>query len=77
MTKLYQLCAKGPRATFESFGKISSKRVFLTREAAEAYVPEFTAACLDETGGRAITALRRVDSVAIGELELDDEETRS
>jgi hypothetical protein len=66
VTTIFQLFVSGP-AIGGWQGKFYSKRVFLTREAAEAYLPEFVANCCDP---KPIDALERVDKTQILELDL-------
>jgi hypothetical protein len=68
MTTLFQPFVAGP-AIGGWNGKFYSKRVFLTRERAEAYLPEFVAKCLDP---KPFDALQSVEIAKILELELDD-----
>jgi hypothetical protein len=66
-TTIFQLFASGP-AIIGHKGKFYSKRVFLSREEAEAYMPEFIAKCLDP---KPLDALESVEITHIIELELE------
>ena len=66
MTTIFQLFVSGP-AIGGWQGKFYSKRVFHTREEAEAYMPEFIAKCCDPAP---INALEKVESQLVIELEL-------
>jgi hypothetical protein len=66
-TTIFQLFVSGPRL-IGHMGKFYSKKVFLSREDAEAYMPEFIAKCLDP---KPLDALESVEITRIIELELE------
>jgi hypothetical protein len=43
---LWQLQARGSRLRLEGFGQINSKRLFGSKAAAEAFIPEFRRRCV-------------------------------
>ncbi len=46
---LFQLAVKGRFASFDGSFRANSKRVFSSREAAEAHIPDFIRRCTDDT----------------------------
>ena len=73
MKTLYQLSAKGTYCNFvDSVGKIQSRRVFWTKESAEAHIPEFVKKCWSNEGDMALYALDE-DHVKVSILELEIE----
>lgn len=74
MRTLYQLRAHGARKFFGGSGQVYSKRVYSSRTAAEAAIPEFKKLCCDS--GDKIQALTDLDAktVAVNVVELDFED---
>lgn len=74
MRILYQLVGTGMFKSFSGWSKISSKRIFTTKEKAEAYIGEFSKLCCESKD----PALALVDlepkslEVKIVELELEE-----
>lgn len=78
MRTLYQLVATGSGLFFSSSTmKISSRTVFVSRELAVKYIPEFTRLCTTEDFSVGTGALTSIDPktcrVRVLELELSDE----
>ena len=68
---IYQLSASGPLKYLDGRHKIASRKVFATREAAEAYKPEFAVVCTsDLQDNPSLLTLGSVQSMAVLELEL-------
>jgi hypothetical protein len=72
MVRLYQLVATGPGIVSMTMNKLHSKRIFRTREEAEAYMPEFEGRCTTEQDGLDLGAVECVDKMIIAELLLDE-----
>lgn len=68
MEIVYQLVAAGPQDTWNRTASIRSKNVFRSKEAAEAFIPEFSKLCT----GSDLMDLDRVDKITIVELWLVD-----
>lgn len=69
--KIYGLIVIGPMKYFNGRNKMFSKKIFRSREKAEAYKPEFVAKCLEDRGG--MNEIAAIDEAFIIELELDSE----
>jgi hypothetical protein len=65
--KVYQLAAVGEMACFERQHTIRSRKVFVSREAALAYEPEFRSLCL---GGDELSRLVAIEKIRVHELEV-------
>lgn len=68
---IYQIVVSGPKARMEGLGQIRSKKMFLTRSEAEAYVPEMITKATTPVDEYDLKVLAKVDSVSLVEHEVD------
>lgn len=71
--KVYGLTAYGPLRSFENISSIVSRKLYRSREAAEAAMEAFSQACLVDPPDRpSFNTLREVKKVHVIEYDLED-----
>jgi hypothetical protein len=69
--KLYQVVVRGHLAFLSGTHAIHSRRVFRTKEEAEAYIPEFSKICLTPRTEGDLFLLESIEKTKVNEIELE------